>query len=216
MQRSGITDTRRRLLELLRTRGAQTVEELARGLHLTRSSVRSHLAFLQADGHVVRSGVRAGKRRPSIVYGLTATADVLFPTEYGEFAASLMDALKQGGAGDLDALLRRVGDRWIARDLPSLEGTTGSERVKRVRDLLAARGFMPDLGRARNGHTLREYNCPLMPLAVTHIEICDSVHRWLNALVGAPLRRLQCMRQGDPYSEYLIPLERKAPATRRR
>ncbi|HET6781890.1 MAG TPA: ArsR family transcriptional regulator [bacterium] len=215
MQPSSITNSRRRLLELLRTRGEQTIEDLTRGLDLTRSSVRSHLASLQADGYVVRRGVRTGKRRPSFVYGLTSLADALFPTAYGEFAGMLIEELKREGVRNLDALLQRVGDRWIARDLPDLEGTSGSERMRRVRDLLAARGFMPDVERTRSGYTLREHNCPLMPLAASHLEICDMVHRWLSALVGTPLQRVQCMRQGDASSAYVTSAPGQSPKTKR-
>lgn len=216
MRNSGITDTRRRLIDLLRTRGEQTVEELARGLHLTRSSVRSHLAFLQADAYVVRRGVRAGKRRPSVVYGLTPAADALFPTAYGEFVATLMEEIKSGKPRNLDTLLRKVGDRWIARDLPLLDGTSGFERMKKVKDILATRGFMPDLERSRSHYTIREYNCPLLPMVAPHVEVCDMVHRWLTALVGAPVQRAQCMREGAAHSAYIIPTAGPAVETRRR
>jgi predicted ArsR family transcriptional regulator len=204
-KRPGTPDTRRRVLELLLTRGEQTTEELASGLHLTRSSVRSHLASLQADGYIARRGLRSGKRRPSIVYGLTPTADTLFPTAYGEFAASLIGEMKNGHVQDLGDVFRRIGDKWIARDLPYVEGTSGLERLKRVREVLAVRGFMPALEQTRSGYTLREYNCPVMPLAAGHVEVCDIVHQWLTALVGAPLQRVRCLRKGDAYSDYIIP-----------
>ncbi len=206
-------DTRRRIIDALRMRGGATVAELARALHLTRSAVRSHLIALRAEGFVTGRAMRPGKRRPSVVYSLTAAADSLFPNAYDEFAASLLEEIKLRGARDLDDLLHRIGDRWIARDLPHFQGLRGHERVIRAKELLAERGFMPALERTRDGHLLREHNCPVMPLAVPHPEICDMVHRWMEALFGTPLARVQCMRKGDPFSAYTLTVSPASPGS---
>ncbi len=197
-------ETRYQIVELLRVRGPQTVEDLVRAMGLTRTAVTTHLASLQADGFVVRQGFRAGPRRPSVIYALTPAADALFPKAYEEFAAVILTEVKRGGSADLKRLLRRIGEAWIARDLPRVEGTAGRERLQRVKTILAERGFMPVLDRTRDGYTLREYNCPVMRLAFEHVEVCDMIHRWLEALFGVPLKRVQCLRQGDAFSAYTI------------
>jgi predicted ArsR family transcriptional regulator len=61
---------------------------------------------------------------------------------------------------------------------------------------------MPELERTVAGYILREHNCPVMRLAVAHPEVCDMVHRWLEALFGTSLTRTQCLRRGDAYSAY--------------
>ncbi|MDR7522843.1 MAG: hypothetical protein QN168_10300 [Armatimonadota bacterium] len=162
----------------------------------------SHLAALQADGLVARQ--RAGSRRPSVVYALTPAAIHLFPKAYDEFAATMLDELQREGPGHLRRVLWRIADRWIARDLPRVEGLTGRRRWERAKEILAERGFMPVLNKDRDGYLLQEYNCPAMKLAVAHPEVCDMVHRWLEALFGTPLKRTHCLRQGDPYSAYVI------------
>lgn len=197
-------ETRQRIVELLRIRDGCTVEELTRGLGLTRTAVTTQLAALQAEGLVVRRGLRAGRRRPSAVYALTPKADVLFPKAYEGFAALLLDELKREGPGPLRALLRRVGNRWISRDLPRVAGLRGAARLEKVRDILAERGFLPALERAGGGYVLREHNCPVMELAYRHEEVCEMVHRWLEALTGTPMVRVKCLRLGDPYSAYRI------------
>jgi predicted ArsR family transcriptional regulator len=197
-------NTSRRVLDLLRVRGNATVEELARVLHLTRSTVRSQLMSLRAEGLVARQGTRPGKRRPGVVYVLTAAADSLFPQAHGEFAMFLVEEAKRGEVRDLEELLRRVGDRWIARDRPRLEGLTGHARVRRAMEILAERGFMPTLEQTHDGYSLREHNCPVMPLAASDVEVCDMVGRWMEALFGASLTRVKCMRNGDPFSAYAI------------
>lgn len=46
--------------------------------------------------------------------------------------------------------------------------------------------------------------CSVMELAFQHEEICEMVHRWLEALAGTPMVRVKCLRLGDPYSAYRI------------
>jgi predicted ArsR family transcriptional regulator len=203
MMDTEMQDTRRRVLELLRVRGGQTVPDLVTALRLTRTAVVNHLAILQTEGFVKRQGLRRGARRPSVVYEATPAADALFPKGYEDFAAAVLNALNQ----DPRALARTVslvGDAWIARDAPRLRRLRGRARLEEARKILAECGFMPVLSTAAGERVLREHNCPVMRLAVEHGEICDMVHRWLESLVGEPLTRVRCMRRGEPYSEYRI------------
>lgn len=197
-------ETRRRIVKLLRVRNGLAVEELARLLRVTRTAVTSHLSALQADGYVARRGLRAGRRRPSVIYVLTPAADGLFPKTYDEFAASLLAELRRAGGGRLPAVLRKVSDRWIAQDLPKVEGLRGAQRLNQARQILADRGFLPVLERAGDGYVLREHNCPVMRLAREHSEVCDMVHRWMEALFGMRMERTRCMRRGDAFSEYRL------------
>lgn len=202
-------ETRRRIVELLRVRGGQTVQELARALRLTRTAVVSHLSALRAEGLVARDGVRPGRRRPSALYVATAAADAVFPKTYEEFAASLLEELERDAPETLSRVLARLGDRWVARDLPRVRGLRGQARLEMAQRILEERGFLPTVERGAGGYTLREHNCPVMVLAAAHPEICTMVHRWLEALAGVPLARARCMGQGDPFSEYVA---RSAPA----
>lgn len=180
------------------------MESLSRTLKVTRTAITNHLARLQAEGLVHRHRLRPGPRRPSIVYELTATADRLFPKAYDEFAVALLEEIKRERPEDLKRYLQRIADRWIARDLPRLQGFHDYARLEQATHVLAKRGFMPVLEQTSDGYLLREHNCPLMQLTVAHPEICDLVHQWLEALFDARLSRAQCLRQGDPSSTYVI------------
>ncbi|HEV2358329.1 MAG TPA: ArsR family transcriptional regulator [bacterium] len=196
-------DTRSRIVELLRVRGGQTVQDLARSLHLTRTAVVSHLSALRAEGLVTRGGLRAGRRRPSTLYVVTDAADWVFPKRYEEFAAALLDGLKRDNPKTFTRVLERLGDGWVARDLPRVGGLHGRARVKMAQQILRERGFLPTLEWSAGAYTLREHNCPVMILAAAHPDICAAVHRWLEALVGMPLARNRCMAQGASFSEYV-------------
>ena len=195
-------DTRRRILELLRIRAGQTVGELTAAVRLTRTAVLNHLAALQVEGLARRRGLRRGKRRPSIVYEVTQSADVVFPKTYDAFAADLLQALRNQGASALNRALQRVETMWIARDGPRVQSLRGHARAEMVGKILAERGFLPTLERNHSEFVLREYNCPVMRLAADHPEVCDAIHRWMEALLGARLSRVHCMRRGDAFSEY--------------
>jgi predicted ArsR family transcriptional regulator len=199
-----IRDTRGRIIERLKMQGGQTVEDLAKSLNVTRTAVTSHLAALTAEGLVARQGFRPGRRRPSVLYVLTPAADRLFPKSYDDFAEALLKEIGKGGPARVRGLLRKVADQWIARDLPRVRDLRGRERLERATEILAERGFMPALEPTREGYLLREHNCPAIRLAVAYPEVCDMVHRWLEALFGTALTRTRCLRQGDPFSAYTM------------
>ena len=197
-------ETRERIVELLRLQGAHTVESLRIALGISRTAVKSHLTGLRAEGLVRRRGLRPGVRRPSNVYELTPEADRLFPKVYDDFAAALIDEIKHRRPDDPQGYLERIADRWITRDLPRVSGLHGLERLERAKEILAERGFMPVLEQMSDGYQLHEHNCPLMRLTADYPEVCNMVHRWLEALFGTPLNRVRCLRLGDPFSAYVI------------
>ena len=195
-------ETRRHIVELMRIRGGQTVQDLVAALGLTRTAVISHLGVLLADGFVTRHGLRRGKRRPSVIYQTTRLADSAFPQAYESFAVAVLNALKENAPSALRAALWRVGEEWVERDRHRVARLKGQARVEATRQILDERGFLPELKRGDSTYVLREHNCPVLRLATDHPEICDGVHRWMQSLVGVPLIRVQCMRRGDAFSEY--------------
>jgi hypothetical protein len=78
-----------------------------------------------------------------------------------------------------------------------------------------SRGFLPVLERTADGYQLREHNCPLMRLTADYPEVCDMVQRWLEALFGAHLDRVRCLRLGHPYSAYTIIAAPRPPRRRK-
>jgi len=197
-------ETRARIVELFRLQGSHTVESLRAALHLSRTAVKSHVMALRAEGLVRSRGLKPGARRPSNVYELTPAADRLFPKIYDDFAAALIDEINRQRPNELREYLARIADRWIARDLPRVDGLHGRARFERAKVTLDDRGFMPELEPTPDGYELREHNCPLMRLAVDYPEVCDMMHRWLEGLFGTRLNRMRCLRLGDPFSAYVI------------
>src|SRR5437667_4582098 len=86
--------TRGRIVLLVR-RSARTVDELAGLLGVTRNAVREHLATLERDGFLHRTGARRADGKPAYLYALTPEAAELFPRGYAPVLGGLLDALAQ-------------------------------------------------------------------------------------------------------------------------
>jgi predicted ArsR family transcriptional regulator len=209
-----MVDRRRLALNALRVRGQLTVNELADELQITRTAATNQLARLIADGMVGATGLRSTGRRPSVVYSLTSEADRAFHEAYDALANDVLTEIGRGGREKVQRVLRGVGDRWIAGDVPSVEKLSGEARLDRAKKLIAVRGFMPTLERAADRRrVLRNHNCPILRVCRAHHEAADMVKRWVEALVGRKIRRSACIFQGGHACEYALGVP--ARATRR-
>ena len=209
-------DRRRQALDALRIRGGLTVNELAHELRITRTAANNQVARLLADGLVASVGLKATGRRPGLVNSLTPKADKDFHQEYESFAIDVLDEIvRSGGEAQLDRILRRVGERWIAADAPAVEKLSGEARLERAKKLIAARGFMPTLEKAADRtHTLSNHNCPISRVCAAHHQAAGMVRHWIEALVGTRVQRSQCIFEGGAACEYGIPV-RSSKAARK-
>ncbi len=98
-------ETRRRVLELLKTRGPQTADQLGGALGITSMGVRQHLVALERDGVIAHRAEQRGKGRPSHVYALTPAGDELFPRSYPQLVSGFIQATRQAlGEDGLEAV----------------------------------------------------------------------------------------------------------------
>jgi predicted ArsR family transcriptional regulator len=188
----------------MRVRGDVTVDELAGELQLTRTTIVNHLNSLMGEGYVRRSGLRRGRRRPSVIYKLTPSADRIFPQMYEEFLTDVLEDLSSRRPTNIKQVIRGVRDRWIARDLPAVEGLRGKQRINRTLDVLSKRGFMPVLQSRGRVPVLQQHNCPLVRLCERYPDVPDLVLRWIKALFGTPATRLGCIAIGNASCSYVL------------
>src|SRR5678815_1895785 len=89
-------ERRKQLLRhLLRSKGGATVDELGKGLGVTRTAVRQHLASLMRDGLIGPGETRASGGRPKQLFVLTEKGREAFPRHYSWFAQLLIEAIAQ-------------------------------------------------------------------------------------------------------------------------
>ena len=89
---SGSAPTRRAVLDLLKRNGEQTVAQLGAALALSGVAVRRHLEVLEHVGLVQQTTRPQGRGRPAYVYALTEMGHDLFPRNYDQLVAQLLEA----------------------------------------------------------------------------------------------------------------------------
>jgi DeoR family suf operon transcriptional repressor len=209
-----IQETRRYILDILKTNGDSTVDEIVISLHemtekhVTAATVRHHLDILQKDGLVNAPTVRRRDTpgRPQYVYHLTEKARDYFPTNYANLASSLLSQIK--GTLPLQSINSIL--EGVASDLSSqAEIPEGSleERLDYVVEFLSEHGYQADWQEAngRDGYLLRTSNCPFERLSETHDEVCVIDIHLVTRLLGVMPRRLGRLADGDIACAYYIP-----------
>ncbi len=185
---AGQSDSRLRLIEILKRRSMASVTELSQAVGLTPVTVRHHLESLILEGIVAPPVPRrkAGPGRPEMVYVLTDRADRLTPRNYGELCACLLQAVGEGTTRP-DGLLRAAGSRLAN------ESTGGSRpaRLTSALNLLDQRGYFPTVEQDAGATTIVLANCPYLEVARAMPEMCQFdlalVEGWLGRSVVAEL-----------------------------
>lgn len=203
----GLGATQRSVLELLKRRGRSTIAQVATSLGLNVETVREHVRALGAQGLVARldgagTGARRGRGRPELVYGLTPSAERLFPRAEGEILQELAAYLRETGNEELlgDFFERYIGARREDA-LERVRGLRGSARLAEVARILSELGFMAEVEAAESPR-LRLCHCPLRDLVdVTRVP-CRAEIGFVAELMGEPLTRLNYMPAGDACCSY--------------
>ena len=194
--------TTRGQIVLLVRRAPRTVDELAEALGLTRNAVRDHLATLERDGLVHRSGVRRGKGKPAQLYALTPEAAELFPRAYVPVLHGVLDALAgQFPPATRAALLRDVGRKLVAgRRLP--QGGV-RERVAAGAAWLDELGGLAEAREVDDRFVIESWSCPLAAVVVAHPELCQLIEAMLTDIIGLPVQE-QCDRRQPPRCSFAV------------
>ncbi|MFL5577436.1 MAG: helix-turn-helix transcriptional regulator [Gemmatimonadaceae bacterium] len=182
---SPLAGTPLQLAGLLR-QGGMTVDELAAALGLTGNAVRAHLARLERDGIVMRTGMRRGVSRPAVEYGITPDAELVFSRAYAPVLAQLLRALAQQLRPDeLDALLRDVGRALVS----GRSAATGAlrERAEAASALFNGLGGASQVETADGALLIRGFGCPLAAVSREHPEVCNAVESLLSAFIAVPV-----------------------------
>ncbi|HVO41471.1 MAG TPA: winged helix-turn-helix transcriptional regulator, partial [Aggregatilineales bacterium] len=87
-------DTRRAVLDTIKTQGRATVVSLAEALNLTPIAVRHHLTSLESEGLVGVEVERHHVGRPRHIYTLTEAAQHYYPNKYHVLVDRLLSELK--------------------------------------------------------------------------------------------------------------------------
>ena len=192
--------TKRRILELLRTR-ARSAAELARELGLSKVAVYRHLEDLKQGGYVrARVERRSGRGRPLKTYEAVDE-----PTAYARLCNEVLEQLERlyGPGAGVRVLRARYRDQ-LRRWKSAFEGLPLRERVERLADWLSERGHEAESRVVDGQLVLEQRRCPKLALAREHQEICGLEMEFFGELLGVRLEREQNIVAGDCCCRYRV------------
>lgn len=208
---SGLGDSQRRILEILKREGERSVGELAGELDLAAETIRAHLRALAGHDLVTRSSARKnGPGRPEVLHGLTREAEALFPNAEGHLLHDLASYLRdEGHEGLLEAFFEARTANLKKDARARMKGLTGRRRLEEVAAILSEEGFMAEVVEAEGGGEprLRLCHCPLKEIVSVSPLPCRAEISWIRDLLGEDLARRSWMPDGDRTCTYTIARE---------
>jgi predicted ArsR family transcriptional regulator len=200
--------TRRAVLDLLKRNGPQTVAQLGAALELSGAGVRRHLEDLERLGLVHQTSRSQGRGRPAYVYALTEMGHDLFPRNYHQLVAQLLEAAaSELGPAAVDRLFDHrqqelaelYAGRTQGRDLPEL-----ARALAAIQD---ENGYMADCRQAGEDRWLvSEHNCAIARVAGAWPTACNHELALFRQLAGpgVAVDRVAHIQAGDPVCAYVL------------
>ena len=194
-----------RIIEEIARHGHLTIADLVDRLGVTTTAIRQQVNRLLADRWLVRDRRHGVPGRPADVFSLSEKTKRLFGGLNDELSKLLIEEIAQlEGPARSRSILQSVGRRMAEQGRAFIGAGPPAERLQRLADLLSHEGVLAEThGQADNLH-LTVFTCPYRGLASAHPEVCEMERETFSALLGGPVRRDQCVREGHERCEFSI------------
>jgi predicted ArsR family transcriptional regulator len=198
--------TRQIILTLIKTKGSQSVNELAKQLGITEMAVRRHLNTLERDGLTQSTLVRQAMGRPTHVYTLTDSADELFPKNYHKLTLDLLEELSAEDGSETVSKLFEGRKRKLLRQYEGqMQGKDLQERVSILAKIQNDGGYMVEYQQDDEGnYVFNEYNCPIAQVANQYNQACQCELALFEALLDTNVERTECLAKDGSKCTYMI------------
>lgn len=194
-------ERQKQLLKLLRgNRLGMSVDELSKGLEITRNAVRQHLASLEGAGLITAGATRpSGGGRPQQLYVLTELGNESFPRQYSWLAQLVVASVqREEGSKNMSKRLKDIGAgvaRQIRGQYPEL--TTHEEKVDKLAEVMDQLGYNARKATLAGGEAVIEAdNCVFHQMAVKDLEICDLDKGLMETFTDSEVEHHECMVRG--------------------
>lgn len=183
------------ILYLLKTRGAQTAQQLAERLDLTSMGARRQLEAAQERGLVGHEDVADKVGRPSRRWRLTDAGHARFPDRHADLTLQMiaqvralfgeegLDKLIAAREADSETSYRRVVEEAVVK-----QADLGPHLQTRVEALVSARdaeGYMAEIELQSDGSVLLiENHCPICAAATSCQNFCRSELQVFQRVLG--------------------------------
>lgn len=208
-----MSNTRDRILRLLLSR-SHTIEQLAKGISITKNAVRAQIALLQREGIIEIQGVVKSARRPAVLYGLSPASDVYFskayPTVLSHLVLVLADKLRPE---EFKTVMQQLGQR-LASSAPRPQGNA-QERIRTALKFLKSLGSQAEITEQPGKVTITSPVCPIARAVAADPRACFAVESLLRELTGLPVEE-HCDRTERQSCQFIVklPHDTKLPKKR--
>ena len=196
------------ILQFLIKSGQATAQTLAEGLSVSPQAIRRHLKDLQAEELVEHQAMQSGMGRPNYIYQLSSKGRAQFPSQYDQFAVSLLDTLTETvGAEQVGAILRQQWQRKAQHYFDTIGRGSLADRVHQLVELRQAEGYMTELhsGDDENTYIITEYNCAISEVAASYPAVCGhELSMFAVALPDCQVDRTHWLVRGEHLCGYKI------------
>jgi len=201
-----MSETRMRILQLLKMRCSMTVSQLTEALHISAMGIRQHLTILEEEGLVEYQREKKGRGRPHHIYSLTDEANSLFPTTYANFAVGLLqEVAKYNGPGFINKVFRSRMKSQLQIYKERLDGKELVDRIKELTRIRDEEGYMACSDQNDNDYILIEHNCPIAAIAQEYPHVCEIELALFRQSLGAKVYRVEHLMKGSHRCCYRIP-----------
>lgn len=194
-------ERQKQLLKLLRgKKPGMSVDELSKGLEITRNAVRQHLASLEGAGLITAGSTRpSGGGRPQQLYVLTELGKESFPRQYSWLAQLVVASVQQEeGSENMGKRLNDIGvgvAQQIRSQYPELK--THEEKVEKLAEVMDQLGYNAKKTIMPDGETVIEAdNCVFHRMAVKDREICHLDKGLMETFTDSKVDHDECMAHG--------------------
>lgn len=202
MKRTVLEESDAEFLNELHRLGPTTVHDICDAVGVTATAVRQRLLRLQGSALVARDLVRTGRGRPHFVYRVTETGLRQLGDNYGDLALILWRELRNiPDPAIRDGITSRIREALVARLGRFADGTL-DERMRRLGESLASRGYDVEVGSDGALPILRENNCPYQELAEEDRGICGLEREVFEQALGTSVRLSRCCLDGHHCCEF--------------
>lgn len=189
------------MLKLLRgSKPGLSVDELSRGLEITRNAVRQHLASLEAGGLVTIGTTRpSGGGRPQQLYILTELGKEMSPRQYSWLAQLVVASVRrEEGVENMGKRMNEIGAnvaQQIRSQYPHL--TTHKEKVEKLTEVMDQLGYNARNTTVSGGEAVIEAdNCVFHTMAKKDLEICHLDRGLMETFTDSKVEQDECMARG--------------------
>jgi predicted ArsR family transcriptional regulator len=184
---------------LLEEKRGLTIDDMVKGLEISRTAVNQHVAALENASFIERHALAKTGGRPCQVYVLSEKGVELFPKQYSWFADLLLKYLEDRiGRDETELLLRTMGEDLAEQMRHRLTGKTPREQLEEIAQIMQELGYEASAANVGEGELwLRAVNCIYHHLASEHPEVCSLDLAFLSALSRRTVQHAECMvREG--------------------